>query len=227
MYKTTIVFIFTCVLISSCSDNAETAKETNFNFDNFEPFTEFDSCLEIETFQLLAAAKSNLEKFISNNLIDETESLAMGYERYCLAWTGQFGSDLNTEILLNSVSAKELFAHPNYKDIWMQLTELGDTVYTEEVAFDEEGHGVVVKYIENYWTLNTKGSYYKCLSERSNAFVQNYLYKKEYGEVEPHELAFEMYKSVGIEAFNDPIIQNIIVADLYLRLIAVRQGSQS
>jgi hypothetical protein len=107
----------------------------------------------------------------------------------------------------------------------VQLTALGDTVYTEEVVLDENGHSVVMKYIENYWTLNTQGSYFKCLSERSNSFVQNYLYKKEYGEVEPYELAFELYKSVGIQDFDDPIIQNIIVTDLYLRLIAVRQGS--
>jgi hypothetical protein len=224
MYKT-IVLTITCVLFFGCEDATTTTIKTKLNFDKFEPFTEFDNCVELETFQLLAAAKSNLEKFITNNLIDKSESLATGYERYCLAWTGQFGGDLDTEILLNSISAKQLLAHPNYKDIWIQLTELGDTVYTEEVAFDEEGHGVVVKYIENYWTLNTNGSYYKCLSERSNAFVQNYLYKKEYGEVEPDELAFELYKTVSIQDFDDPIIQNIIVTDLYLRLIAVRQRS--
>jgi|AntRauTorckE5430_2_1112549.scaffolds.fasta_scaffold08889_2 hypothetical protein len=223
MYKT-IVLTITCVLFFGCEDMTTTTK-TKLHFDDFEPFTEFDGCLELETFQLLGAAKLNLEKFISNNLIDETENLATGYERYCLAWTGQFGSDLDTEVLLNSASSQQLLAHPSYKDIWVQLTALGDTVYTEEVVLDENGHSVVMKYIENYWTLNTQGSYFKCLSERSNSFVQNYLYKKEYGEVEPYELAFELYKSVGIQDFDDPIIQNIIVTDLYLRLIAVRQGS--
>lgn len=224
MYKI-IVLTITCVLFFGCEDATTTTTKTKLKFEKFEPFTEFDNCLELETFQLVAAAKSNLEKFISKNLIDKSESIPVGYQRYCLAWTGQFGSDLDTEVLLNSTSAKQLFTHPNYKDIWVPLTELGDTVYTEEMAVDEAGRTVIVKYIENYWTLNTNGSYYKCLSQRSNTFVQNYLYKKEYGEVKPDELAFELYKSVAIQDFEDPIIQNIIVTDLYLRLIAVRQRS--
>ncbi|NJN78264.1 MAG: hypothetical protein HC803_07980 [Saprospiraceae bacterium] len=221
MYKT-ILLIIPCLLIFSCSDNSQSAAET-INFDDFEPQSEFDNCLNEETFQLLAAAKTNLEKFINDNLIDKTEGLPIGYQRYCLAWTGQFGSNLDTEILLNSASSEQLFNHPGFNNIWVRLTELGDTTYTEELAYDDNGEKVIVKFIENYWTLNPDGSYYECLNESSSAFAHNYLIKKEYGDVEPHELAFELYKTVGIEQFNNPIIQNIIVADLYLRLIAIRK----
>lgn len=225
MYKT-ILLIIPYLLISSCSseNTTETNTKTKLKFDSFEPITDFENCFDLETFQLLAAAKSNLEKFMTEYLIEDGEGLPVAYERYCLAWTGQFGNDLDTQILLNSAASRQLLNHPNFKDIWVRLTELGDTTYTEELAYDEEGNQVIVKYIENYWTLNINGSYYNCLNETGLAYARNYLVKKEYGDVKPHELAFELYKTVGIEEFANPIIQNIIVADLYLRLIAVREG---
>ncbi len=226
MSKAFLLLIFSVLLISSCS--SEKAKnivnKPTIDYEQFQPQTNFDKCLNPQTFQLLAAAKQHLEAFITNNLIQEGEPLAAGYQRYCLAWTGEVRTDLDTKNLLGDEFATEFYEHSAYKDIWVRLTELGDTIYTEEMAYDEEGNGVIVKFIENYWTLNINGSFYKCLDTAPNALIKSYLIDKEFGNVEPQNFAFELHNNIKLEDFSDPIIQNIIVTDLYLRLIAVRKN---
>lgn len=224
MYKTITILLITSFFFATCSseDSTKTTVKTKLNFKKAQPISDFDNCLDKGTFQLLATAKVNLEKFISNQLLEEGEDLAIGYQRYCLAWTGRFGGSLNTKILFDSKSSKQILDHPNYKDIWIRVTELGDTTYTEELAYDEEGNEVIVKYIENYWTLNTKGSFYKCLKNDTHPYLHTYLINKEFGAIEPQDFALELNNSIDPIEFSDPVIQNIIVADLYLRLIAVR-----
>lgn len=225
MYK--ILLFVTIVLFFGCaSETTEKAPSTTkLYLDQHLPETEFEQCLNLTTFQLLAAAKEHLETFITNSLISEGEDLAIGYQRFCMAWTGETISDMDTKSLLDDGFANALYEHPNYKDIWVRLTELGDTTYTEELAYDENNNGVIVKFIENYWTLNTNGSYYKCIHENGNLRLRNYLINKEYGNIEPQDFALELYESTDLAQFNDPMIQSIIVTDLYLRLIAVRKGS--
>ena len=196
------------------------------HLDKFSPESTFDNCLELSTYQLLATARQHLEGFIKTELLQNNESLNTGYQRFVEEWTGQSYSNMNTKKLLDDNFAKALYAHPNFKNIWIPLSETGDTVYTQEVAYDENGNGVIVKYIENYLTLNKKSDYYKCLKNEKNGFIQNYLVSKEYGEIEPQDFAMETLQSLDDEQFDDIKIQQIIITELYLRIIALRQKQQ-
>ncbi|MFK7950402.1 MAG: hypothetical protein AB8G11_22625 [Saprospiraceae bacterium] len=224
MYKT-FIFLLCSVLIWSC-DSKKTAKKkvdiAVLQLDNFTPKTVFDRCLNLETYQLLAAASQHLEQFISNELLSEGEDLAVGYQRFVEEWTGQSLSEMNTEKLLNDNIANALLNHPNFKNIWIPLVELGDTTYTEELAYDEDGNEVIVKYIENYYTLNSKSDYYNCIKQNKNGFIQTYLINKEYGNVEPQDFAMELSETLEYDQYNDYMIRQLIMIELYLRIIAIK-----
>ncbi len=225
MYKTFLI-IMCSVLIWSCGSETPSEKVAIavLQLEDFTPQTSFEKCLDLKTYQLLAAAKQHLEEFISTELLSEDEDLAVGYQRFVEEWTGQNHSQMNTTKLLNDQFANALHTHPNFKNIWIPLVETGDTVYTEELAYDKDGNGVIVKYIENYFTLNTNGDYYNCLKENKDGFIQNYLINKEYGEIEPQDFAMELSQTLEYDQYNDPTIRELITTELYLRIIAIRNN---
>lgn len=227
MYKTLILLSFIFLIWSCDSKKGGTQKIdiATLQLHQYTPQIVFDKCLELETYQLLAAANHHLEEFITNELLSEGEDLAVGYQRFVQEWTGQTYSEMNTKKLLDDNFANALYTHSNFKNIWIPLIELGDTTYTEQLAYDKDGNEVIVKYIENYYTLNTNSNYYKCLKNIKNGFIQNYLINKEYGDIEPQDFATELIEMLDFEQYNDPIIQNIITTELYLRLIAIRNKS--
>lgn len=224
MYKTFI--LLTCsVLLWSCGSEESSEKKIDISvleLDKFQPKTVFGQCLDLSTYQLLAAATEHLEQFITEELLSEGEDLAVGYQRFVEEWTGQSYSEMNTEKLLNDNIANALYAHPNFKNIWIPLVELGDTVYTEELAYDDAGNGVIVKYIENYYTLNTNSNYYKCLKQNKDGFIQTYLINKEYGNIEPQDFASELSQTLEYDQYNNTTIRQLITTELYLRIIAIR-----
>jgi hypothetical protein len=234
MYKSLTLLL--CSLLFWHCNSSENSTDNNtkkttpkadisiLHLDNFQPKAPFDNCLELGTYQLLASAEQHLEDFIETELLSEDESLNTGYQRFVEEWTGETFSEMNTEKLLDDNFANALYAHPNFDHIWIPLSETGDTVYTEEVAYDENGNGVIVRYIENYLTLNKEADYYRCLKNEKDGFIQSYLVGKEYGEVEPQNFAAELLQSLDYEQFDDAKIQQIIVSELYLRIIALRKG---
>ena len=239
MYKAFALLLCSLLLLSCNSSESTSDDNTNkptkqtqkvdisiLHLEDYSPESTFDNCLELNTFQLLATAQKHLEVFIKAELLQDNESLSTGYQRFVEEWTGQSYSEMNTQKLLNDNFAKALYAHPHFNNIWIPLSETGDTVYTQEMAYDENGNGVIVKYIENYLTLNKKSDYYKCLKNEKNGFIQNYLINKEYGEIEPQDFAMELLQSLEDEQFKDDKIQQIIVSELYLRIIALRQRQQ-
>lgn len=224
MYKSLI--LLTCsVLLWSCNSNDNSNKKVDIavlELENFTPKTDFDKCLNLETYQFLAAANHHLEQFIKAELISEEEDLSIGYQRFVQEWTGEITSNMNTKKLLDDDFANTLFAQTSFKNILIPLAELGDTVYTEELAYDKDGNEVIVKYIENYYTINTKADYYNCLKENKVAFIQNYLINKEFGDVEPQDFALELIENLELEQYKDATIQQIITIELYLKIIAIR-----
>ena len=235
------VLLLCSLLFLSCNSSENTSDDNTHNskqqttqkidisilhLEDYSPESTFDNRLELNTFQLLAAAQQHLEAFIKTELLQDNESLSTGYQRFVEEWTGESYSEMNTQKLLNDNFTKALYAHPHFNNIWIPLSETGDTVYTQEMAYDENGNGVIVKYIENYLTLNKKSDYYKCLKNEKDGFIQNYLISKEYGEIEPQDFAMELLQSLEDEQFNDDKIQQIIVSELYLRIIALRQSQQ-
>ncbi len=218
------LFFLIILFFTNCK---KTNDETAIVFEDFKPETAFDKCLSLPTFQLLAAAQAELEFFLKENLLEEEEDLNIAYQRYCLIWTGQLGAaNMDTEVLLNGKKAKQLADNEQFKKIWSSAMAAGDTLKTEELMYDSLGNEVIIEYIEDVQVLNLKSDFYKCLTKITDAKVKNYtLTKQSFGDEPPQNIAYQFYESLELTDYNDPVLRKIIVAELYMRLIAMRQAT--